>query len=800
MRNKKLNIKVTSIFVTIIFLVSASAAMVNAYDPTSVHRPYDTQELSDTSEVSIKNHFEPQPSDYIITFDVTFTGLNISEVVVDDEVYHEVTLDDCMMSSEVGCPLVPIKPVDVLLPQKGIIESIDVEGGFGVPYGTGYNLQLANKPGIPGVEYEPDYTIHFDPSITYPTENFEEIGINYFRGYSILTLVLNPVKYIDETGALSFYSDWTVTITLSMTGSVSPMFTGYYRDQFEFDEDLIMYDGVLSTYTSVPDIEPSGFVESGFNYEYVIITSESLKNIQGDYNFQALKDFKESRGVSTRIVTVQDIYENYDGRDHPEDIREFIKDARNIWKTEFILLGGDSTVVPVRDLYVDLNDEGIPNPNYCYIPSDLYYACLDGSYNSDNDSKWGEPTDGLDIPDNPLDDDVDLVADIFVGRASISNAEELSNFVYKTIQYTSTEVTDEYLEDVLQVGELLWIFPPTFGASYMNQLINFCFRNGYFTWGIPSLEYDIDKLYDLHGIWEKEELIDKINNNLHIINHLGHANFDYNMKLEISDIQSLTNDKFCFIYSQGCMAGGFDNPEGYDCIAEHFTVKSSHGAFAGIWNTRYGLGDPGGTDGPSQRFHRYFWYYIYGGDTYNEIGKAHQFSIRKNKYDISENKLLRYCAYEITLFGDPQIKIKIPDEPTDWISPENHYDPEDAWENENNGHDGDLSTKADCETTDFGWIWTPYLELGLNNPINCDKIRFYAWYAPSHCKNIDIDLYYDQAWHNLYQGSFSCWQWVEKSFSQHEISKARVRFEVKRYLLSPVKADLHEFQFFPVYP
>jgi len=55
------------------------------------------------------------------------------------------------------------------------------------------------------------------------------------------------------------------------------------------------------------------------------------------------------------------------------------------------------------------------------------------------------------------------------------------------------------------------------------------------------------------------------------------------------DVYDLTNTEFCFIYSQGCMAGGFDDPYGYDCIAEDFTVKTDTGAFAGIeWNNTYG--------------------------------------------------------------------------------------------------------------------------------------------------------------------------------------------------------------------
>ena len=50
------------------------------------------------------------------------------------------------------------------------------------------------------------------------------------------------------------------------------------------------------------------------------------------------------------------------------------------------------------------------------------------------------------------------------------------------------------------------------------------------------------------------------------------------------------NDEYFFVYSQGCMAGGFHDPLGYDCIAEYLTVKSKNGAFACVMNACFGFG------------------------------------------------------------------------------------------------------------------------------------------------------------------------------------------------------------------
>ena len=109
----------------------------------------------------------------------------------------------------------------------------------------------------------------------------------------------------------------------------------------------------------------------------------------------------------------------------------------------------------------------------------------------------------------------------------------------------------------------------------------------------------------------------------------------------------------CFINSQGCNAGQFDD---YDCWAEYITCKNGVGAFAAIMNARYGLGDAG-TDGPSQRYQREFWDAVFSPlENKPEIGRAMYDSKEDNIYRINESGM-RWCHYEITLFGDPCIPI-----------------------------------------------------------------------------------------------------------------------------------------------
>ena len=129
-------------------------------------------------------------------------------------------------------------------------------------------------------------------------------------------------------------------------------------------------------------------------------------------------------------------------------------------------------------------------PYTTYMPSDLYYACLDGTYNYDGDNKWGEPNDG----DNG--NDVDLFAEVYVGRSCVGNAAEVEFFVDKTTSYMQSK-NDEYIKDFLLAGEELGNYGiASWGGNYLDQLIDGCTDDGYTTVGIPSDQYNIETLYE----------------------------------------------------------------------------------------------------------------------------------------------------------------------------------------------------------------------------------------------------------------------------------------------------------------
>jgi hypothetical protein len=327
--------------------------------------------------------------------------------------------------------------------------------------------------------------------------------------------------------------------------------------------------------------------------------------------------------------------------------------------TEYVLLGGDGDVgdkqeniIPARGLFA--NESGLPLHTHISlvdeeeddIPSDVYYACLDGNFNQDMDEHFGESPDRNNIEER---DEADLMAEVYVGRACVDSDQEVSNFVAKTISYENNH--HPYLSKILFVGEYLG-FPgiSAYGGNYKDLMIPL----------IPEV-YNLNTLYDrdLPYNWDKFDIIEIINNATpHIINHDGHSYYGYNLKMHNGDVDFLTNTNTFFLYSHGCMAGGFDNPSGYDCIAERLTVETPYGAFAAIMNSRYGLGSENNLNSPSLALDESFFKALFN-ENMREIGRANHYSKQDNIWQINENGI-RWVFYETNLFGDPTLVIKDP--------------------------------------------------------------------------------------------------------------------------------------------
>ena len=571
-----------------------------------------------------------------VTYD--FDNPIITTIEINGCFYDRITIQDCYTASNSGEPNLPSKGANILLPPSSKVANIELIGNNIVKLGETLDIDpIPNTIPINNVKITEKLVKNkeiYENDELFPGRLFTKVGVQSFRGFDILVLLLHPVQYNPVSGELFYYQDLNVIVHTTLD-TPNNLFRGLNEDKLEVMKKVDNPQTAELYFSSTH--HEQHFFDS---YDLMILTTDSLKS-----SFEPLKDAHESKGQSTVIKTLTDV-----GSSNTEDIRDFIRDAYMNWGVNYVLLGGDADVVTARILWVEGMDENTTHYE-TYMPSDLYYSCLDGPYNYDGDNQWGEPEDG------EGGGEVDLYADVHVGRACVDDTSDVNNFVTKTVAYINKDPEDEYLERICLAGEYMGDHGiATWGGNYLDQFKDTCSDDGYTTIGIPTDEFDVIKLYDRdweYNDWPKQEIMDVIDNGVHMIHHLGHSSYEYALKMHYEDCYALSNTDFCFIYSQGCMAGGFDD-DYVDCIAEHFTVKTDTGAFAVIMNARYGWFWSHSTDGDSQRFHREYLDAVFG-EGIPEIGRANSDS-KEDNLPIIGRSCIRWVYYEANLFGDPSLR------------------------------------------------------------------------------------------------------------------------------------------------
>jgi len=642
----------------------------------------------------------------IITYN--FTEPSFKTVEIDNCNYHRITMPDTYQIGIPNQPNIPMKAARILLPQKTTYtdvqvtgEKTEIEGNYHIePCGEAITFSTMRSSVHTII---PDEKI-YSSSEPFPGKTHDIVGVQSFRGYSILVLNLYPVQYIPASGKISYYTSFKIKVTTEPTEGVNTLFRNLDADRNDViklvdnPENLISYQEKTS-YT--PMIKSIGTFNE--NYDMIIITSEALLDQSEDFSFYDLRDAHNLQGLKTGITTVEDIDQLYTGDYLSTKIKKFINDMYMNTHIRFVLLGADEPVIPYTNRLLDSPDSTVGQE---YVPTDQWYVNLDPDY----------------------------YPELCIGRACVDSIDEVKNFVYKTLIYMAGENND--YRDVLLAGETLNTH--SFGGDYLDEIIGQCCNYGYCTNGIPEKNYfNIHKLYDrdISGEWSKSDIINQLSQSYSFIIHKGHANSGHCLRLDYPDVYSLTNNQFYFIYSSfGCYAGAFDNPDFYDCIAEHFTVKTSAGAFAGVWNTRYGINygqSQETTDGPSQRACRTFWDAVFDEDV-RAIGQALQIS-KINLANYISAAFMEYIYWELTLFGDPAVEIKIPDEATPPNTPERPIGKETVGKEKPSTY---TTSTTDPQGLDvyYLWDWGNELDTKWMGPYKSGEIceATHTWYTESN--------------------------------------------------------------------
>lgn len=582
---------------------------------------------------------------YSQSINMTYT-FERPQIITTEDGYSELIFENAANFNSEGNPLIPHFGCKVLLPAGTEISEVRI-------LNVKYSQEIQNikiKPAsreFPISEGAPDgYKVKPNPEIytsgnAYPSNVILSQTSQFLNGHSIGLITVCPVIYNPSGKTAKILEEITLSISSENTpkaqSSINNLrFSNRIQDRIESvvdnPSDLANY-----SYPANRSIEEN---------DILLITKNDLTDAFDDY-----VDFKSATGFIVEIYTVEDIYNDYTGADEPEQIRNCIIDYYQNWGTSYVILAGDSDpngsdddIIPHRGFYAEGDYD---------IPSDMYYSCLDGTWNDDGDNRWGEVG------------EYDIYSEVVIGRICVDSETEIDNFTNKLKMYQDSPVIED-IEKALMIGEELNNNPWTFGGDYKDQIVEGCSLHGITTAGISD-NISVNYLYDRDGGWNRSQLYNEFNNvGINLLNHLGHSNVTYNMKMYNSHVNTsnLQNDGinrgYVIGYSQGCYNGSFDNrtSNNYyteDCFAEKITTLST-GYVAAIANSRYGWYSPGNTNSSSQFHDRQFFDAIFGEDI-SEIGYVNSDAQGDNAPYMDNWGLMRWVVYEANLFGDPSMDI-----------------------------------------------------------------------------------------------------------------------------------------------
>jgi hypothetical protein len=513
-------------------------------------------------------------------------------------------------------------------------EWIDLPGTFRVaPSQPDVRLPRRGETFSPTI-YPPDPRVYAstDP---YPETKVRLLSDGTMSGYRLANVELFPVRYIPATGKLQFATRLVYRLNYTENRVDARVATRKQQDVFgNAVRQLVVNPEDVSRFAPAIRRSAATSLPPG-TYDYVVITETPMDTV-----FQRLADWKTLKGVPGTVVLVSWINTNYTGYDLQEKIRNFIIDAHASWGTNYILLGGQGdyntsgqNIVPTRMGNCEGEDE----------PCDLYYDCLDGTWDGNGNHTYGE------IADNP-----DLYPDAYVGRAPVYNVAMAQNFVHKVMTYEQNPPAN-YIKHMNLLTGILW-------SSYEERPMQESIAR------MTGTGWSDQRTYERTNNLSTAAVTDSLNQGVSMGHWDGHGDqsgiYMSGGTIPVftsSNADGLTNgDKTGIIVSIACDCGGWDMVSGGDCFAEHLVNRVGGGTLASVMNSRYGYGaiDPQGnyTPGPSERQDTTMYSNIFDRGNFHTgqalgLAKAAWAPWADSLYRYAET---RYCNYDLNLFGDPE--------------------------------------------------------------------------------------------------------------------------------------------------
>jgi hypothetical protein len=557
----------------------------------------------------------------------------------------EVRVPGAGRDFEAGRPDLPVLGERIELPGRARVTAVEV-----VSLETALLARKASigtavvpKPGLEPLERSAPDPEYYSRSGFQPMSPVQVGYQGWERGRNIAYLRISPVRWNATSGELERIVRVRVKLTLD-----------------ESLEAPIKRERIVPEWEDASGPRPRAFtIESqgpsraqpffatqipsvlGSPVAYVIITNDAMAP-----EYERLAEWKTKSGVPAVVRTMSFIEQQYPfGADDAERVRMFIRDAYARWGTKWILLGGDTDIIPTRlarTTFFGGED----------IACDMYFSCLDGNWNGDGDHLLGE---GM-VPPSTPGDAADLLPEVWVGRAPTVTPDDADHFVDRTLQYV-TEPARDYENTILFFAEVL--FPQNWrpgdyvnldGATLVEDVLPYVQAN-------PGLHYA--RLYENYAdtAWKagalqetRQAVLDSLDRGYNMAVHVGHGYRTVmscaDDQIDNDDVLTLSNgNRLSNLYAINCTSNAIDFP----CIGEAFLHAPSGGAVTNIGSSRFDFPAAG----------RYFeeeYFRLVFEDSVTTVGEAQGRQKLPFVAGSTQDGLNRWTTLTLLMLGDPELR------------------------------------------------------------------------------------------------------------------------------------------------
>lgn len=586
--------------------------------------------------------------------DFTYTYDNDSNLVIGSEIH------DIFYRNDITAPSLPFIDVNVLIGRNDVCSGVSVNI---VSQTILMDIDMADNPEIipAGIGSVMNQNTVMSTSTIYPDTIFEYTCVTSIGGYRMVNMCVSPFKYNVATRSLSLISQFEITIssyeddTINIGGerALCEDFRDDVRNMIVNPDDM----DILYPTSMLPRKARRVSSLDDDNFDYVIITDSSLVSA-----FMPLADWKNQKGVRTRIVTEQQIDENYTDSLLQLKIKHYLKDRYDNDSIQYALLGGDDDIIPA--FFYDMKVVFSNQIQYSTkMPVDMFYACFGGSFN------WNKNND--DIMDENLND-IDFEPEISLTRLPVRTIEDVNAVVNKIINYEKKPPIDNWNNSLLMGGTKVKKYN-SIGTSDVeiigNNLYNIFIKDVWQGQRIRFYDTKTDFPEGEDYDFSSENLQTQLSNGFAFADIMTHGSYaTYQMEHNgdsygVGSASILQNSHPTIITTSACYTNDFIGSE--DCLSESFIKNKDSWIIAYLGCSKQGFYSvPDNIDNytkisDSPKFNGKFYNTMFRNLCSKNFGKLVDYTkVHTFPYStLKHNTCQRWIVFGTNPIGDPEMPI-----------------------------------------------------------------------------------------------------------------------------------------------